>query len=114
MVGVVGVVGSRDGFTRERVHTVLEKLVVSTDMLVSGGARGVDSYVESFAVYKGNPIKIIRPRNPSNKLDYLFRNVEIIAVCDWLIVFWNGRSKGTKFVIDYAKSRNKRVELIKK
>ena len=57
--------------------------------------------------------QIIRPINPANKLDYLFRNVEIITLADKIIAFWDGKSKGTKFVIDYAKSRGKDVEVIK-
>ena len=59
------------------------------------------------------PFEIIRPINPANKLDYLFRNIEIITKADRIIAFWDGKSKGTKFVIDYAKARNKDIEIIK-
>jgi len=81
--------------------------------LVSGGARGVDKHAEEFAEANGIPIEIIRPINPANKLDYLFRNIEIITKADKIIAFWDGKSKGTKFVIDYAKARGKDIEVKK-
>ena len=80
--------------------------------VISGGAIGVDTWVESFCRSYNIPIEIIRPINPSNKIDYLYRNVEIITKADKIIAFWDGKSKGTKFVIDYAKARNKEVEVI--
>ena len=42
----------------------------------------------------------------------LKRNLEIIALSDVVIVFWNGKSKGTKFVIDNCKKMNKLIKLV--
>ena len=82
-------------------------------LILSGGAKGVDTCVKNYCDSWKIPLKIIRPINPSNKLDYLFRNVEIITLADKIIAFWDGKSKGTKFVIDYAKARDKDVEVIR-
>lgn len=109
----IAIIGSREGFFGEDIDNALKELVdIKNDELVTGGARGVDQYAESFFRAFNLPIEIIRPINPSNKMDYLFRNVEIITKADKIIVFWNGYSKGTKFVIDYAKARNKEVKII--
>ena len=79
---------------------------------ISGGAKGIDAWTKQFAELYNVPIEIIRPINPANKLDYLFRNVEIITKANKIIAFWDGKSRGTKFVIDYAKARGKEIEVI--
>ncbi len=110
----IAIIGSREGFEEEYVHKILSENVESNMIYISGGARGIDKFAESFANKCGYPIEIIRPINPTNKLDYLFRNVEIITKADKIIAFWDGKSRGTKFVIDYAKARNKEVKIILK
>lgn len=80
--------------------------------LISGGAMGVDKEVEKFAFSNKIPLEIIRPITPSDKFSYLLRNVEIITKADRIIVFWDGKSNGTRFVINYAKSRHKDIEII--
>jgi len=109
----IAVIGSREGFTEEFVHKKLAENIESYMTYISGGARGVDSFAESFAKKNGYAIKIIKPIDPSSKIDYLFRNVEIITEADKIIAFWSGVSSGTKFVIDYAKARNKDIIIIK-
>lgn len=39
----------------------------------------------------------------------LKRNEQIIDYADEVIVFWDGKSKGSKFVIDLCKKKNKKV-----
>ncbi len=81
-------------------------------LIISGGARGVDNFVEKYCTTWKIPLKIIRPIDKTKKLDYLFRNIEIITLADKIIALWDGKSKGTKFVIDYAKARKKEIEVI--
>lgn len=109
----IAVIGSREGFTYEDVAKVIgpEFCGLFTE-LITGGARGVDSFALEFAKNDCVPFEIIRPINPSNKLDYLFRNVEIITKADKIIAFHSNSSKGTKFVIDYAKARGKEIIVI--
>jgi len=33
-------------------------------------------------------------------------------MCDEVLAFWNGKSRGTKFTIDYAKARGLKVNII--
>jgi hypothetical protein len=42
----------------------------------------------------------------------LKRNLEIIEYADRVIAFWDGKSRGTKFVIDQCEKINKPVEVI--
>lgn len=110
----IAIIGSRDleeDWVTKRVINILSSN--ANVEVISGGARGVDTWVKECCETMSIPIKIIKPINPSNKLDYLFRNVEIITLADKIIALWDGKSKGTKFVIDYATSRGKEVEVIK-
>jgi len=115
----IAIIGSREFKNKELVEKTLAKELTSIIVsryteVITGGARGVDEWVIEFCKKNCTPCKIIRPINPSNKLDYLFRNIEIITLADKIIAFWDGKSKGTKFVIDYAKARDKDVEIIRK
>jgi len=113
----IAIIGSREFKNKELVEKILAKVLTGIINggveVITGGARGVDAWVKEFCEKDCTLCKIIRPINPSNKLDYLFRNVEIITLADKIIAFWDGKSKGTKFVIDYAKARGKEVEIIK-
>ena len=112
----IAIIGGREF---QDLHKVMRKLYsIGIDHLkdvsiISGGARGIDQAAKVFA--EDNDIKYIevRPINSANKLDYLYRNVEIITMADKIIAFWDGKSRGTKFVIDYATARKKETEVIK-
>lgn len=112
----IAVIGSREGFTKEQVSKVIyEQFDKEEDRLITGGARGVDTFAEqtieedeSFA----NSPWVIKPVDPTQKIHYLFRNVEIITAAERIIAFWDGKSPGTKFVIDYAKARKKEIQVI--
>jgi len=111
----IAVVGSREGFTYEDVSIKLDGIInVCEDSIISGGARGVDTYAEKYSKQNLIPMKIIKPIDPSKKLDYIFRNIEIICEADKIIAFHDGLSRGTKFVIYYAKARNKKVIIFDK
>ncbi len=111
----IAVIGSRDFTMVNRIVNRLLRLKEEYPVfeLISGGARGVDKHAEEFAEANQIPLEVIRPINPKDKFSYLLRNVEIITKADKILAFWDGKSKGTKFVIDYAKARGKNIEIIK-
>ena len=82
------------------------------DCIIHGGARGADTLVEDYALARGISVKQIRPVNPAIKAHYLYRNIEILCQSDQVLVFWDGASRGTRFVHDYAKSRGYFVEVV--
>ena len=77
--------------------------------IVTGGAIGVDSWVEAYCQDMDIKCKIILCLKPEIKSYYLHRNAEIVAISDYLISFWNGKSRGTKFTMDYMAMRGKPV-----
>lgn len=110
---IIGFTGSRSitKLTEEMQQALFT--INEDDTVVHGGAVGADKLVAEYLGLNRHTQKVIRPINPSNKMHYLYRNVEIVTMCDKLIAFWDGSSRGTKFTIDYAKSRGKEVIIIK-
>ena len=108
----VAIIGSRTYYKKTAVQEVINDLSLSGELeVISGGAKGVDTWAEEHCKEKDIPYNVIRPVNPASKIDYLYRNVEIITLADEIFAFWDGKSKGTKFVIDYAKARGKKITI---
>lgn len=98
----VAVVGSR-GLA---INTLAPYLPEETTEIISGGARGIDSCARDYAKQNNIPLTEFLP-------DYalfgrsapLRRNITIIEHADLVLAFWDGRSRGTKFVIDSCAKR---------
>ena len=83
------------------------------DVILSGGAKGVDTIAEEFADKNKLSKIILRPKyNIYGKAAPLKRNEELINMADKVLVVWDGASKGTKYTIDYAKKLNKDIEVV--
>jgi len=81
--------------------------------IISGGAVGIDTLAWKWAVENGIEIIVHRPNyNEHGKGAPLRRNDLIIDEADKIIAFWDGKSTGTKYVIDNAKKLNKPIEII--
>lgn len=104
----VGIVGSRNLL----VADLENYLPGNTTEIVSGGAKGVDKCAKEYA--KINNIKLTEflPKYEKyGRAAPLKRNLQIIDYADMLIAFWNGKSKGTKHVIDSCKKKNKPIKI---
>ena len=98
----VAVVGSRS-ITRVDLERFLPKDI---DLIISGGARGVDTCAEIYARRHGIDTLIIRPDyGKYGSMAPLIRNNEIIEKADIVYVFWDGSSRGTGYVIRKCHSR---------
>ena len=85
-----------------------------TDTIISGGANGIDSLAEQYADRKKLSKIIIRPQyNLYRRAAPLKRNDIMVEICDKVLIFWDGHSKGTKYTIDYAEKLGKPIEIIK-
>ena len=83
------------------------------DVVISGGAKGIDTIAWEWAVKNNIEIIVHRPDyNKNGKWAALRRNDIIIDEADKIIAFWNGKSTGTKYVIDRAKELNKNIEVV--
>ncbi len=84
-----------------------------TTHIISGGAKGVDTLAEQYADKQRISKTILRPRYDLYKKGApLKRNNEMVEKCDKVLVFWDGKSKGTKHTIDYAKKIGKPIDVI--
>ncbi len=71
--------------------------------IVSGGAKGADTYAKEYAIKNDIPIVEFLPKyDIHGRKAPLMRNIQIVENCDYLLALWNGTSRGTKFTIDYA------------
>lgn len=102
----IAIVGSRN-ISKFNIGDYLPDNVTE---IVSGGARGVDSFARTFAEQNGIKLTEILPEyGRYGKAAPLFRNLRIIEYSDEVIAFWDGKSRGTKHVIDNCRKRNKKV-----
>ena len=84
-----------------------------TDMIISGGAVGIDDLAEKYADKHRISKMILRPRyDLYGKAAPLRRNEEMIQLCDRVLVIYDGKSRGTKYTIDYAKKLGKPIDII--
>lgn len=102
----VAVIGSR-GLTVENIGDYLPDGVTE---IVSGGAKGVDSSAKEYAERNNIRLTVFLPEYEKYRRNApLRRNLQIIEYADEVIAFWDGSSKGTKFVIDNCKERGKKI-----
>ncbi len=84
-----------------------------TELIISGGANGIDTLAEQYADKKRLSKLILRPRDDLyRRAAPLKRNDKMVDICDKVLIFWDGISKGTKHTIDYANKIGKPVEII--
>ena len=112
----IGVVGNQKGWTYAFVKSKLDELDIETDdIIISGGAEGVDAFAQEYAKERGLSIIIHYPKPElSSPERYFERNKQIAEECDFLIAFdkKSGRA-GTKNTIANAKKLNKAIILFK-
>ncbi|MDE7421454.1 MAG: DUF2493 domain-containing protein [Muribaculaceae bacterium] len=84
------------------------------ETIVSGGALGADTYAREYAVKHNIPIVEFLPDYKKyGKSAPIIRNMQIVDNCDFLLAFWNGTSRGTKFTTDYADKRGVPYKIIR-
>ena len=84
------------------------------DAIVSGGAKGADTYAREFAEKKGiRLIEHLPDYAKYGKAAPLVRNRLIIDDCDKVLAFWDGKSRGTKQTLDYAESKGKPIKIMR-
>lgn len=90
-----------------------EYIPEDTTLIISGGAKGIDTLAEEYADKHKISKLIMRPDYKKyGKAAPLLRNKKMVELSDIIIVIWDGKSKGTKFTIDYAKAQGKEVNII--
>ena len=104
----IAVIGSRSITALELDPYIPE----GTTEIVSGGAKGVDTLAKEYARRNGIALTEFLPEYARyGKAAPLKRNIAIIEYADSVIAFWDGKSKGTKYVIDRCHEKGIPVEV---
>lgn len=84
----------------------------NTEVIISGGAKGIDSLAEEYADTHNIKKMIFRPNyNKFGRNAPLIRDRVIVNNADLVIAIWDGKSGGTKYTIDYAKKLGKKIKV---
>ena len=84
------------------------------DVLLSGGAKGIDALAEEFADKNRLSKIILRPKYKIyGKGAPIKRNEELVKMADKILAVWDGKSKGTEHTIELAKKLDKDIKILK-
>jgi len=103
------IAGSRDCFDTNAVDRAVLGSGFDITEIVSGGCRGADQSGELFAERNGIPVKRFPYLGQYGRAGGPIRNDQMARYADALIAIWDGRSRGTKNMIDLAKKHGLRV-----
>ena len=83
-------------------------------LVISGGAKGADTYGIQWAQARGIPIKEYKPDERLKRISgfrhaAMTRNTDIVNNSDRVVAFWDGKSTGTKDTLTKAKNYKKKV-----
>lgn len=104
----VAVIGSRG----LKVDNLGEYLPQGTTEIISGGAKGVDACAREYAISHGIKLTEFLPEYKKyGKSAPLKRNISIIESADLVLAFWDGKSNGTRFVIEKCHEMGKEIKI---
>ena len=84
-----------------------------TELIICGGAKGVDTLAEEYADKHNISKLVLRPRYELyGRAAPLKRNKIMVGLADYVLVIWDGESKGTKHTITYAEKQNKILNVV--
>ena len=107
----VAVIGSR-GLTV--INDLGKFLPEGTTEIVSGGARGIDTYAKEYALAHGMKLTEFLPEYEKyGRIAPLKRNDSIIEYADTVLAFWDGQSRGTAYVIRKCRETGKPCRVLK-
>lgn len=108
----IAIVGSRNYPDRDAVAAYIRKLPADT-VVISGGAKGVDTWVVDHASKRGLKTIIVPAQwNLYGKRAGYLRNRQLVEEADKVVAFWNGDSPGTHHTINIADELDKPCEII--
>jgi len=108
----VAIVGSRTYKNEEELFRLMDGIYLDTlfTKIVSGGAAGADSLGAKYARIRGFTKLIIRPDwKTYGRSAGFMRNQLIVDACDFVVAFWDGKSKGTLDTLKKAEKIGKRT-----
>ena len=109
----IAIIGSRTFNDYTLLQKTLELYKSKITLIVSGAAHGADSLGEKWAI-NNNIQTLIFPANWNmyGKRAGFIRNKDIIKNSEYIIAFWDGKSKGTAHSLSLCKKYNKSYKII--
>lgn len=113
MIIKLSVIGSRSFQNELLLNDTLGSLNDSIGLIISGGAKGADKFAEKWAIQNKVPFKPILPEwDKFGKAAGIKRNRLIVEESDFCLIFWDGKSSGTRSSIDFCKKLKKPCKVI--
>ena len=108
------IAGGRDFDNYELLKNSCNDLILQkVSEVVSGEARGADSLGEKWATENKIRVTLFPANwNKYGKSAGYKRNTQMADYADGLIAFWDGKSKGTKHMIDTATQKGLVVHIV--
>lgn len=110
------IAGGRNFNDYEFLKTKCNHILQNQDevIIISGGAKGADALGERYAKERGYTLESFPAKwGEYGKKAGMIRNTEMADNSDSLIAFWDGKSKGTKHMIDTATKKQLPVRVIR-
>ena len=108
------IAGSCTSNDYEFLKKKINELNLEITEVVCGGARGVDSLGQRYAEELGIPVKMFPAQwDLYGKAAGMIRNKEMGKYADYLIAFWDGKSKGTLNMINFMEQINKHGTVVR-
>ena len=113
------IIASSRGFSnykllKEKCNEYLrEKRKEYNIIIISGGARGADTLGEKYAQDEGFSLEVFPANwNKFGKSAGFIRNEQMAEVADALIAFWDGKSHGTKHMVEIMENKKLLVRVV--
>lgn len=110
------IAGGRDFAELDLLYKKCDKALKNKEKveIVSGVAKGADKIGEEYAAHRGHQLKQFPADwETHGKSAGYIRNELMAKYADALIAFWNGKSRGTKHMIDLANKHGLKVKVYK-
>lgn len=112
------IAGTRTFDNKQLLFNIMNDIVwtlkLQNPMVISGTAEGADKLGEEWAEERNFAISRFPPDwNKHGKAAGPIRNSQMADAADICVVFWDGKSKGTKNMIETALSKGLFVKVVK-
>ena len=109
----LAIVGCRDYVNQLEFYNSLQTLFNRIDFpewIISGGARGTDEQARLWAKeIEVNYAEFVAKWDEEGKSAGFNRNKDLVDACDYLVAFWDHKSKGTEHSINLARDQKKLI-----
>jgi predicted Rossmann fold nucleotide-binding protein DprA/Smf involved in DNA uptake len=113
MIKVI-IAGSRDFDDYDLLERTMDDLFGNEEIqIISGGAKGADRLGEHYAAENGLKVFVFGADwDRYGKQAGAIRNKKMAQAGTHLVAFWDGKSKGTKMMIDFAGEKGIKINVI--